>query len=381
MRPAEALTLENRIEALCRSALGVSPCAIVPIEAGLGSRRFFRVEFADSDRNRDRTGDPRTDPSRDPGSPPGDAPASLIARCEMPEDPALRPPGVKPEPPLEPIRALLEANGLPVPRRYAADESADTADIELLEDAGDVTLDALAARADSTERNALYALAADWIPRLQAIEGDPARVPNFARSLDAALLDYKADQVCQWLVPYATGKPATAAETRVVADAFGEIKAAVAAAPQRLAHRDYKAQNLHVLGGTTAPRLMMIDLQGAFLAPPEYDLVCLLRDLQFELSREEVHAQRERIRPALPDAPSRDEFEHRFELLTLSRVGKDLARYLYAIHERGDERYRQYLPTPVRHLRDAATASAPWSRALARFADLIASLPEPPCAQ
>ena len=346
--------LETRIATLCREALTANAIDCQPIAAGLGARRFFRVLL-------------------------DGAPGSLIARCEAPEDPALRPAGVAPAPPLEPVRAFLEASGLPVPRRHAADHDAG---IELLEDLGDTTLETLAHRVDSERRRTLYAQACDLVPRLQALAGDPGRVPSFARRLDASLFAYKAAQVCEWLVPCATGKPATAAEREAVSDAFGEIESSARAAPQRLAPRDFKAQNLHVVADSSGgDRLVMVDLQGAFLAPPEYDLVCLLRDLHVELEADEVRDQLDRVRPALPDAPSADEFDRRFALLTLSRVGKDVSRFLYAVHARGDARYRAFLPTGIRHLRSAASRAAALDPALSRFAELVAHLPEQPCAQ
>ncbi|MEE2664500.1 MAG: phosphotransferase [Myxococcota bacterium] len=359
MRSAAEHELEGRIEALCVATLSARPLHCRPIAAGLGARRFYRVAL-------------------------DIAPFSLIARCERPEDPALRPVGAAAEPPLEPLRSLLERAGLPVPRLHASDPEHG---IALLEDLGDTTLESAARSAAPAERRALYAQACALLPRLQALEASGDDVPNFARRLDAALLRYKADQVCQWLVPCATGKPTTAAEREVVANAFSEIESATLEAPQRLAHRDFKAQNLHLVDDSEhpdavrgAPRLVMIDLQGAFLAPPEYDLVCLLRDLHVELAADEIQDQLERVRTVLPDAPARADLQRRFALLTLSRVGKDLARFVYAVRERGDTRYRAFLPTGVRHLKSAAAASAGWCPALARFADLIAQLPESPCA-
>jgi len=359
MTTAAEHELEGRIEALCIAALSARPLHCRPIAAGLGARRFYRVTLEI-------------------------APFSLIARCEQPEDPALRPAGAASEPPLEPLRRLLEQAGLPVPRVHAVEPQQE---IALLEDLGDTTLESAAHGATPAERRALYARACALLPRLQAVEASGNDVPNFARQLDTALLRYKADQICQWLVPCATGKPTTAAEREVVAGAFGEIDCAIREAPQRLAHRDFKAQNLHLVDGdehsnpaSDGTRLVMIDLQGAFLAPPEYDLVCLLRDLQVELAPDEIQYQLQLVRTMLPDAPAPADLQRRFELLTLSRVGKDLARFLYAIQERGDTRYRAFLPTGVRHLRSAADASAGWSPALARFADLMAQLPESPCA-
>lgn len=337
------------IEALCRKVFAAPPLDCQPIEAGLGARRFFRVTLAG-------------------------APQRAIARCEQPEDASLRPPGVAAEPPLEPVRALLAAAGLRVPHRYGASTDGQ---IELLEDLGDETLEACANAAPAAERRTLYGLACRLVPRLQQVDGDPTAIPNLTRRLDDRLFDYKADQICRWLIP-----ETTASQRQVVFAAFDHIKAAAADAPQRLAHRDFKAQNLHLVPGADGRReLAMIDLQGAFLAPPEYDLVCLLRDLHVELEAELVEACLAEIRPRLPDAPPAEEFERRFRLLTLSRVGKDTARFLYAAHVRGDPRYLAFVPTGLRYLRDAAARSAGLDPALERFSDLVAQLPEPACAQ
>ena len=346
--------LEDAIDTLCREALATGTLRCEPIAAGLGSRRFFRVELAA-------------------------APHRLIARCEGPDDPALRPAGVPAEPRLEPIRRELERAGLRVPRRYAA---SDDGRIELLEDLGDETLESAAQAAAPAERERLYAEACALVPRLQRVHGDAAAVPQFGRALDAALFEYKADQVCRWLIPETLGRPATPAERQVVLDGFGHVAAAARDAPQRLAHRDFKAQNLHrVREADGTLQLAMIDIQGAFFAPPEYDLVCLLRDLHVELAPELVARCLETTRSQLPDAPGAADLERRFELLTLSRVGKDTARFLFAARERDDPRYLQFVPTGLRYLRKAAATCAPLDPSLARLADLIAQLPEPPCAQ
>jgi aminoglycoside/choline kinase family phosphotransferase len=125
----------------------------------------------------------------------------------------------------------------------------------------------------------------------------------------------------------------------------------------------------------------MIDLQGAFLAPPEYDLVCLLRDSYIELPDAEIDDHLEAVRAELPDAPDADTFARRFDLLTLTRKGKDLARFLYAARERGDRRFLVHAPATVRMLRAAAFRAARRDAALTDLASLIHELPESPCAQ
>src|SRR5258706_14782789 len=125
----------------------------------------------------------------------------------------------------------------------------------------------------------------------------------------------------------------------------------------------------------------MIDVQGAFLAPPEYDLVCLLHDSYVELPESEIADQLAAVRPALPDAPDAETFARRFDWLTLTRKGKDHARFLYAARERGDDRYLAYAPATVRQLQRAAARASRRDPQLADLAALIHELPEQPCAR
>jgi aminoglycoside/choline kinase family phosphotransferase len=125
----------------------------------------------------------------------------------------------------------------------------------------------------------------------------------------------------------------------------------------------------------------MIDLQGAFLAPPEYDLVCLLRDSYVELDDGEIAEQSERVRPELPDAPAPDTFARRFDLLTISRKGKDAARFLQAAAERGDERYLPYVPRTLEAVREAAERAARRDPRLSDFAELCNEELRNSCAQ
>jgi aminoglycoside/choline kinase family phosphotransferase len=328
--------------------LGVPAERVTLLPGQLGLRRFARVALG------------------------GGPVARLVARIEAAEDPAGRPAGVPPEPPLEPIRALLEAHGVPVPRRYG---TGGRGRIELLEDLGDVDLGAAVADAPASERRALYEQACDLVPRLQRI-GDPGGVEAFGRRLDSAHFAYKADLFAAWSLAE-RGRPATRAETACVRDAFAAIGRLAAEAPARLAHRDLQSANLHVVGGD---RLVLIDLQGALLAPPEYDLVCLLRDSYVTLPEEEITRLLERVRPSLPDAPDADTTARRFDLLTLTRKGKDHARFVYAARARGDSRFLAHVPATLHHLRTASRRAAARDPRFADLAELIHALPERPCA-
>jgi aminoglycoside/choline kinase family phosphotransferase len=337
-------------------AIGRPPHELVPISPGLGHRRFLRVVLG-----------------------PDAEPASLILRIDPPAE-RRTVNGVAPEPELEPIRALLEAHGLPVPHAVAHDADRGW---DLLEDVGDLSLEAAVARADARERIRLYRQAVHLVPRLQAISAPSPRIAAFERRLDAALIASKARKVIDWLLPECLGRAATAVEAACIEGAFDAVAEAVADAPARLSHRDMKAANLHLrpaasaTAGLAGGELVLIDLQGAFLAPPEYDLVCLLRDSQVPLPEEEVQAHLEAVREELPDAPSRDAYALRLDQLTLTRVGKDLAHYLHAARARGDTRYLSFVESGLRCWREAVARLRDEAELYRDLTRLIDDLPQP----
>jgi len=352
IRPGPEGELESRLRALVRAALGSELTSFEPIAGQIGLRRFLRVRLA-----------PR------PGGP-----STLIARIEASEDPASRPAGTPPEPPLEPVRHLLETHGLPVPARFGGDPAAG---IELLEDVGERSLASAVGGADAETRRALYREVCALVPRLQRIAGPVPGVAAFERRLGAEQIAYKATRFIEWSLPE-RGRPASHAEAQAVRTAFGVVGEAVARAPLRLAHRDLQSSNVHVREGR---RVVLLDLQGAWLAPPEYDLVCLLRDSYLELPGREIEQHLERVRPELPDAPAPEDFAARFDLLTLARKGKDHALFHFVARTRGDPRYLRFVPATVRHLRGAAQRAAARDARLAPLAELVAELPETPCAR
>ena len=347
--------IDAELESWVTEVTGRSVISSEPMAPGLGHRRFFRLTLSGSD-----------------------APTTLIARIDPPEG-SSDTTGVAAEPENEPIRALLEQAGLPVPRCHGRDAIRGW---DLLEDVGDTSLEAAARAADDAERWALYHEAVGLLPRLQAVTAPSPSIPAFERRLDSALIATKARKVIEWLLPEALGRTASAVEHATVEHAFAEVARVVDEAPLRLSHRDFKAANLHLRPNADAdpnrPRLVLIDLQGAFLAPPEYDLVCLLRDSHFQLPASEVDAHLRDVRPRLPDAPSSDEFQRRFDLLTLTRVGKDLAHYLNAARERQDMRYLPFVATGFAKLRAASERLREEHPALLDLARMLRDLPLPP---
>jgi hypothetical protein len=352
---AEGASLDPSWVAWVAARVGAAPVASTEMAPGLGHRRFLRLRWS---------------------GPPGTA----ILRVDPPD---ARPPvaGVPPEPPLEPIRAHLESAGLPVPRSYGHDAGLG---LDLLEDVGDRTLEAAAHAVAPAARRSLYDRAAALIVRIQAVEppepGAPA-VEAFARRLDRALIASKAHKVIHWLLPEALGREATAIERRVVERGFDDIAEQIEAAPARLAHRDYKAANIHLRpgpSGDAVEELVLIDLQGAFMAPPEYDLVCLLRDSHVPLADALVDELLETTLTRLPARGEQlDARRARFDALTLSRVGKDLAHYLDAATHRGDDRYLAFVEVGLARLRVASQRLVARDARWRDLGDLLGGLPRP----
>lgn len=336
---ATPASIEREIRELVEKQLGPVLRVADLAGGGVGHRGFFRVTLV------------------------GDAPRSLVVRVDRGTPAA----GVAPEPPLEPLRSFLEAHGVPVPRRLGGDAERG---IDLLEDLGDVSL-AEAADDAPEMRRALYEEACDWIARLQALEDPGSGVHAFSRRLDAHLFALKVARFSTAGLPALLGRAATDAERACVRDAFDAIQERLAGAPLRLAHRDYQSRNLFVRAGAAAgQRLVLIDLQGALLAPPEYDLVCLLRDARVDLPDAECTALAARARPRLPDAPDAGVFALRFDLLTVARTAKDFSLW----HERaarGDPGWLRLAPATIGYTRRALARVAPLDARLGALAALI----------
>ncbi len=311
----------ERLARLVEVHLGRRVARAEAMRAGLGTRRFHRLHFAD-----------------DAG------PRSLVARIE--DDGAIRPPqSAWPAPPpwhgepaLEPLRGFLEQAGLPVPASalHLPDEG-----IDLLEDVGTTHL----LRVSETTLRARTLEACALLPRLQSLRAEAETIPAFGRLYDRPLVSTKAWKWLHWTVPMILGRPATEeekSETRALFDAIADL---ASEAPRRLAHRDFKAENLHLVPDESADaRLVMIDVQGAFLAPPEYDLACLLYDLQVEHDEAFVDEALARTRPDLPDAPDEDTFRARFDAVALARLCKDVSHVAHAALARDDHRRWHEIP-------------------------------------
>lgn len=324
--------------------LGRQVASIEPIAAGMGTRRFHRIHFAE--------GIPRTIVARceAEGTPTGKVGRSAAGGVEGSARILLPPaPTWLPEPPLEPLRSFLEEAGLPVPKSHGHFPELG---LELLEDVGPRNL----LHADPGDREALYHEACALVPRMQRLSAPPERIPAFGRRYDAELVDTKLWKWLHWTIPGLLRREATARELDDHGALFAAITEELERAPRRLAHRDYKAENLHLRASPSGgrPSLVLIDVQGAFVAPPEYDLVCLLYDLQTDLDEALAARLFAEVVPALPDHPSSQTARRRFDALAVTRLCKDVAHVIHAGLARGDRRRWHEIPRGLELLERAA---------------------------
>lgn len=333
-----APAIEDELRALVATQLGVAVDHVDRIAGGgVSHRGFYRLALG------------------------GLAPASVIARVDRGQPG----PGVLPEPPLEPLRSFLESHGIPVPRRLGGDAARR---IDLLEDAGSTTLED-AVRGGDRESHALYEEACSWIAALQRLEDPSGGVHAFQRRLDATLIGLKARRFAASGLPALLGRAATEAEHACVHAAFDAVLEAIESAPRRLSHRDYMSRNLLVRPGARGARLVLIDLQGALLAPPEYDMVCLLRDSYVVLPDAEVTELAEATRRRLPDPPDAASFARRFDLLTVTRKAKDFA-LCHELAARGDASWLPFAAPTLEYVRAALGRVARHDPRLAALAAL-----------
>ena len=283
------------------------------------------------------------------------SPVTLVARCEpeasanasqVPAKPLAErlpaAPAWLPEPGLEPIRTFLEEGGIRVPRSYGHFPELG---LDLLEDVGSRSL----LGAERAQRAALYREACRLVARLQTLTAPPPRIAAFGRRYDRDLVATKGWKWLHWTFPALLGRTATPIETRDTGALFTAIADLLEAAPRRLAHRDFKAENVHLLAPVAAPpdglpELVLIDVQGAFVPAPEYDLACLLYDLQTDLEEEMVQRLLTESLPALPDPTPPDLARRRFDAIAIARLCKDVSHVVHAGIVRGDRRRWHELP-------------------------------------
>jgi aminoglycoside/choline kinase family phosphotransferase len=251
------------------------------------------------------------------------------------------------------VAGLFDAMPLPVPG--ILDRAGDLG-LLVLEDLGDVTLQAHLGAAPAAEHSRLYRQSVSLIETMQrrGAELASSEYPPYGIAFDVEKLLWELEFFTKhYLEAYRGGvipaptRAALAAEWRVLAEEL-------AAEPRVLCHRDYHSRNLMLHRG----ELYIIDFQDARLGPDTYDLVSLLRDSYVDLTESAVDELIAYFialkRPAGTPQPAfltwERDFRTRFDVMALQRNLKALGTFGYQTSVRRNPVYIQYIPRTIRHV-------------------------------
>jgi aminoglycoside/choline kinase family phosphotransferase len=247
------------------------------------------------------------------------------------------------------VSRLMTEVPLPIPAIAGHD---DELGILILEDLGDVTLQAHLGVSPPDEHRALYDQAVEFIARLQrrGRELESKDYLPFGIAFDRGKLTWELDFFVKHFLGAYRGVELSGGAQAGLAEEWARIAGELADEPPVLCHRDYHSRNLML----HESKLYIIDFQDARMGPDTYDLVSLLRDSYVDIPEETVDALIERFlifRGAGRAEATTAEFRQRFDLMALQRNLKALGTFGYQTTARKNPVYIQYIPRTLRHVR------------------------------
>jgi aminoglycoside/choline kinase family phosphotransferase len=317
MRSTAGTPLPDRITTyLSRSGLTDTVTAVLPLTGDASDRRYFRARRKQ-------------------------APSIVFALHAEPfDDDRL---------PFVLVAGLFEAMPLPVPR--ILDRAGDLG-ILVLDDLGDVTLQAHLGAAPAAEHSRLYRQAVSFIEIMQRRGADltSSDYPPYGIAFDVEKLLWELEFFTKHFLEAYRGAVISPAAREALTGEWRALASDLAAEPRVLCHRDYHSRNLMLHEGS----LYIIDFQDARMGPDTYDLVSLLRDSYVDIAEREIDqlvayflALKKTDMPAVPE----DEFRRRFDLMALQRNLKALGTFGYQTMSRRNTVYIQYMPRTLRYVR------------------------------
>lgn len=248
------------------------------------------------------------------------------------------------------VSRLMEQVPLPVP---AIAGHAGDLGILILEDLGDVTLQAHLGATNPIQHDALYRQAVEFIERLQRRGRDLASndyLP-FGIAFDREKLVWELNFFVTHFLEGYRALDLSSATREALDEEWQLITGELADEPRVLCHRDYHSRNLMVHDN----RLYIIDYQDARMGPDTYDLASLLRDSYVELPEKKVDALVQaflELGPAARSTPAAAaEFRRRFDLMSVQRNLKALGTFGHQATARSNPTYIQYIPRTLSHVR------------------------------
>jgi aminoglycoside/choline kinase family phosphotransferase len=299
---------------------GWSDVQLIPLQGDASDRRYYRLLF----------------PAATEGT------ASLVVM-------RLARPYTAGELPFVNVQRYLALKGVPVPD-IVYDDAAHG--LILLEDLGDVTLEAALRGATEGQIDQWYRQALDLLLRLQG-PGAPVSQGScvaFRLAFDVEKLMWELDFFTTHMLQGLCGRLLPASHAAELRGQFWKICSILARQPRVLTHRDYHSRNLMLQG----ERLRVIDFQDARLGPCQYDVASLLNDSYVMLPswvRDSLLTYYFERKSAMEGhALDRETFLRLFDYMSLQRNLKALGTFAFQIVVKGNPRYRSAIPTTLQHL-------------------------------
>jgi aminoglycoside/choline kinase family phosphotransferase len=248
------------------------------------------------------------------------------------------------------VSGLLTNVPLPIP---AIAGHADDLGILILEDLGDVTLQAHLGVTQPIEHDALYKQAVEFIERLQRRGRELAsdEFLPFGVAFDRDKLTWELNFFVKHFLEAYRGLALSPSVRAALDEEWQQMADELAGEPRVLCHRDYHSRNLMIQAG----HLYVIDYQDARMGPDTYDLASLLRDSYVDLSEERVDELMRgflKLGPAAQSAPDAvSEFRRRFDLMSVQRNLKALGTFGHQTTARNNPVYIQYIPRTLSYVR------------------------------
>ncbi len=242
------------------------------------------------------------------------------------------------------VSRLLSAMPVPVPRILGR---SDALGILVLEDLGDVTLQAHVGAASPAEHGALYREAVSLIATLQRRGRElasPAFLP-YGVAFDVEKLTGELQFFTKHFLEAYRGAALSAAARAALAAEYAAIVEELAAEPRVLCHRDYHSRNLML----HERQLYIIDFQDARMGPDTYDLASLLRDSYVDFTEQQVEELIAFFLAVRGGAAAG--FRERFDLMALQRNLKALGTFGFQTTARSNPVYIQYMPRTLNYVR------------------------------
>jgi hypothetical protein len=249
------------------------------------------------------------------------------------------------------VQRYLSLNRIPVPS-IVWDDSPHG--FVLLEDLGDVTLEAALQEANREQMACWYRQALDILLALQSPESVAPRAScvAFCLAFDVEKLMWELDFFLTHMIKQFCTQRLKPGDETALRGQFWKITTLLARQPRVLTHRDYHSRNLML----RQDRLRVIDFQDARLGPCQYDLASLLYDAYVVLPAD----LREELltyylgRKAMTDRHplDREAFLQVFDYMCLQRHLKALGTFAFQTVVKRISRYVEAIPPTLGYMQE-----------------------------